>query len=310
MSKTVLITGGTGLIGKRLTTLLLKKGYQVSYLSRRKEAIPNVQVYRWDIAKGFIEEEALAKADYLIHLAGAGIADQRWSAERKQEIIASRTQSIELIARHLQGRPYKLKAFVSSSATGFYGANTGDVRLTEETRSGTDFLAHVTRSWENASELIYNVGVRTVKLRVGVVLSMDGGALPKITLPIQWGIGSPLGNGKQWVSWIHIEDLCNMYIEALENDKWKGIYNAVAPSPVTNEELTRQIANVVKRPLWVPNVPSFALRLLFGQMADVVLGSNYVSNQKISQTTNFQYAFESVADALQDLLKSQKGNAE
>lgn len=308
MSKTVLITGGTGMIGRRLTTLLLKKGYQVAYLSRKKEPIPNVEVYRWDIDKGFIEEEALAKADYLIHLAGAGIADQRWTPKRKQEIIASRTQSIELIARHLQGRPYRLKAFVSSSATGFYGADTGDVRLTEETRSGTDFLAHVTRSWENASELIYNVGIRTVKLRVGVVLSTEGGALPKITLPIRWGVGSPLGSGKQWVSWIHIEDLCNMYIEALENDQWKGTYNAVAPSPVTNEELTRQIAKAVERPLWAPNVPSFALRLLFGQMADVVLGSNYVVNQKISQATNFRYAFESVTDALQDLLKSQKGS--
>lgn len=304
MSKTVLITGGTGLIGKRLTTLLLNKGYQVSYLSRRKEAIPNVQVYRWDIPKGFIEEEALAKADYLIHLAGAGIADQRWTAARQQEIITSRTQSIELIARHLQGRPYKLKAFVSSSAIGFYGADTGDVRLTEDTRSGTDFLAHVTRSWENASEVIHNVGVRTAKLRVGVVLSMEGGALPKIAQPIRWGVGSPLGSGKQWVSWIHIDDLCNMYIEALENEKWKGIYNAVAPSPVTNEELTRQIAKALKRPLWLPNVPSFALRMLFGQMADVILGSNYVSNQKISQTTDFQYAFKSVEEALQDLLKS------
>ncbi|AEI50444.1 TIGR01777 family oxidoreductase [Runella slithyformis] len=302
MSKTVLITGGTGMIGRHLTTLLLKKGYQVSYLSRKKETIPHVQVYRWDIAKGFIEEEALAKADYLIHLAGAGIADQRWTPERKQEIIASRTQSIELIARHLQGRPYKLKSFVSSSATGFYGANTGDVHLTEETRSGTDFLAHVTRSWENASELISNVGIRTVKLRVGVVLSMDGGALPKIILPIRWGIGSPLGNGKQWISWIHIEDLCNMYIEALENEQWKGIYNAVAPAPVTNEEFTRQIAKALKRQLWAPNVPSFALKLLFGQMADVVLGSNFVINQKISQATNFQYTFKSVEEAFKDLL--------
>jgi len=304
MSKTVLITGGTGMIGSRLTTLLLEKGYEVSYLSRKKEPIPNVKVYKWDVTKGIIEEEALAKADYLIHLAGAGIADQRWTRARQQEIITSRTQSIELIARHLQGRPYKLKAFVSSSATGFYGANTGDIRLTEETRSGTDFLSHVTRSWENASELIQNVGVRTTKLRVGVVLSTEGGALPKIAAPIRWGVGSPLGSGKQWVSWIHIEDLCKMYIEALENEKWSGIYNAVAPTPVTNEDLTSQIAKVLKRPLWLPNVPSFALKILFGQMADVVLGSNYVVNDRIAKTTDFTYSFESVSAALQDLLKS------
>lgn len=263
-----------------------------------------MKVYKWDVAKGIIEEEALAKADYLIHLAGAGIADQRWTRARQQEIIASRTQSIELIARHLQGRPYKLKAFVSSSATGFYGANTGDIRLTEETRSGTDFLSHVTRSWENASELIHNVGVRTTKLRVGVVLSTQGGALPKIAAPIRWGVGFPLGSGKQWVSWIHIEDLCKMYIEALENERWSGIYNAVAPAPVTNEDLTSQIAKVLKRPLWLPNVPSFALKILFGQMADVVLGSNYVINDRIAKTTDFTYSFESVSAALQDLLKS------
>lgn len=304
MSKTVLITGGTGMIGSRLTTLLLEKGYEVSYLSRQKEPVPNVKVYRWDVAKGIIDEEALVKADYLIHLAGAGIADQRWTRARQQEIITSRTHSIELIARHLQGRPYKLKAFVSSSATGFYGANTGDIRLTEETRSGTDFLSHVTRSWENASELIHNVGVRTTKLRVGVVLSNEGGALPKIAAPIRWGVGSPLGSGKQWVSWIHIEDLCKMYIEALENEKWSGIYNAVAPTPVTNEDLTSQIAKVLQRPLWLPNVPSFALKILFGQMADVVLGSNYVINHRIANTTDFTYAFESVSAALQDLLKS------
>ncbi|RDB05941.1 TIGR01777 family oxidoreductase [Runella aurantiaca] len=304
MSKTVLITGGTGMIGSRLTTLLLEKGYEVSYLSRKKEPVTHVKVYKWDVAKGIIEEEALAKADYLIHLAGAGIADQRWTPARQQEIITSRTQSIELIARHLQGRPYKLKAFVSSSATGFYGANTGDIRLTEETHSGTDFLSHVTRSWENASELIHNVGIRTTKLRVGVVLSTQGGALPKIAAPIRWGVGSPLGSGKQWVSWIHIEDLCKMYIEALENEKWSGIYNAVAPTPVTNEDLTSQIAAVLKRPLWLPNVPSFALKILFGQMADVVLGSNYVVNDRIAKTTDFTYSFESVSAALQDLLKS------
>ncbi|WP_428662637.1 TIGR01777 family oxidoreductase [Runella sp.] len=308
MSKTVLITGGTGMIGTRLTALLLEKGYEVSYLSRKKKNIPNVKVYTWDVAKGIIEEEALAKADYLIHLAGAGIADGRWTNERKQEIITSRTQSIELIARHLQGRPYKLKAFVSSSGIGFYGANTGDTKLTEETRSGTDFLAHVTRSWENASELIHNVGIRTTKLRTGVVLSMEGGALPKIAMPIRWGVGSPLGSGKQWLSWIHIEDLCAMYIEALENEKWSGIYNAVAPTPVTNEELTRQIAGILKKPLWLPNVPSFALRLVFGQLADTVLGSNFVVNHRIAKATNFTYSFKSVSEALQDLLKSQKGH--
>jgi len=162
MTQTVLITGGTGMIGRRLTLFLLERGYQVAYLSREYVQIPNVKVYHWNPEKGLIDEEALENADYLVHLAGAGIADQRWSDRRKQEIINSRTKGIELIARVLQSRPYQLKAFVGASAIGYYGANTGNKPLTEETPSGTDFLAHVTRHWENASELIDNVGIRTV----------------------------------------------------------------------------------------------------------------------------------------------------
>jgi uncharacterized protein (TIGR01777 family) len=301
MTQTVLITGGTGMIGKRLTQLLLEKGYKIAYLSRKQESIPNVTVYRWDIDKNWIDDKALANADYIIHLAGAGIADARWTDKRRQEIINSRTKTIELIARELQGRPYKVKAFVSASAIGFYGADTGDKQLTEQTPSGSDFLAHVTRHWENSAELIDNIGIRTTKLRIGVVLSNEGGALPKISMPIRWGIGAPIGNGNQWMSWIHLDDLCRMFITALENNKWHGVYNAVAPTPVTNTELTRQIANVLQRPLWLPVIPAFALRLVYGEMANVVLGGNYVVNHRIRTETDFIYQFENLQSALQDL---------
>ncbi len=301
MAQTVLITGGTGMIGQRLTQFLLEKGYQVAYLSRKQESIPNVTVYRWDIEKNWIDDKALVNADYIVHLAGAGIADARWTEKRRQEIINSRTKTIELIAKELQGRPYKVKAFVSASAIGFYGADTGETPLTEQTPSGTDFLAHVTRHWENAAELIHNIGIRTTKLRVGVVLSNAGGALPKISMPIRWGVGAPLASGKQWVSWVHLDDLCRMFIAALEDEKWQGVYNAVAPTPVTNSELTRQIADVLHRPLWLPNIPAFTLRILYGEMANVVLGGNYVVNQRIRTQTNFIYQFENVQSALQDL---------
>lgn len=301
MTQTVLITGGTGMIGKRLTQLLLEKGYKVAYLSRKQESIPNVTVYRWDIDKNWIDDKALANADYIIHLAGAGIADARWTDKRRKEIINSRTKTIELIARELQGRPYKVKAFVSASAIGFYGSDTGNTQLTEQTPSGSDFLAHVTRHWENSAELIDNIGIRTTKLRIGVVLSNEGGALPKISMPIRWGIGAPIGNGKQWMSWIHLDDLCRLFIAALENNKWHGVYNAVAPTPVTNTELTRQIANVLKRPLWLPAIPAFALRLVYGEMANVVLGGNYVVNHRIRTETDFTYEFENLQSALQDL---------
>lgn len=301
MTQTVLITGGTGMIGKRLTQLLLEKGYKVAYLSRKQESIPNVTVYHWDIDKNWIDDKALANADYIIHLAGAGIADARWTDKRRKEIINSRTKTIELIARELQGRPYKVKAFVSASAIGFYGSDTGNTQLTEQTPSGSDFLAHVTRHWENSAELIDNIGIRTTKLRIGVVLSNEGGALPKISMPIRWGIGAPIGNGKQWMSWIHLDDLCRLFIAALENNKWHGVYNAVAPTPVTNTELTRQIANVLQRPLWLPVIPAFALRLVYGEMANVVLGGNYVVNHRIRTETDFTYEFENLQSALQDL---------
>ena len=301
MAQTVLITGGTGMIGKRLTQLLLEKGYKVAYLSRKHESIPNVTVYRWDIDKNWIDDKALANADYIIHLAGAGITDTRWTDKHRREIINSRTKTIELIARELQGRPYKVKAFVSASAIGFYGSDTGNTQLTEQTPSGSDFLAHVTRHWENSAELIDNIGIRTTKLRIGVVLSNEGGALPKISMPIRWGIGAPIGNGNQWMSWIHLDDLCRLFIAALENNKWHGIYNAVAPTPVTNTELTRQIAKVLHRPLWLPAIPAFALRLVYGEMANVVLGGNYVINHRIRTETDFIYQFENLQSALQDL---------
>ncbi len=306
MSKTVLITGGTGLVGSRLTELLLAKGYQVSYLSRRKEIIENVTVYRWDVQKSYIEDGALETADYIVHLAGAGIADERWSDQRKQELIESRTKSIELIAKELQSRPFNIKACVSASGIGFYGADTGNEHLNEDAATGTDFIAHVTRSWENAVDLVANVGIRTVKLRTGIVLSEKGGALPKMAQTIRLNVGAPLGTGKQWISWIHIDDLCEMYILAIENDKWRGVYNAVAPNPVTNLDFTRQISEVLKKHLWLPNVPAFSLKILLGEMAELILGGNYVLNNRIKSETNFQYQYPNIKLALTNVLNHNK----
>lgn len=301
MAETVLITGGTGMIGQRLTQLLLAKGYQVAYLSREQQSIPNVKIYRWNIEKKFLEEGALREVDYIVHLAGAGIADQRWSSKRKQEIIKSRTQSIELIARRLQEQPYNVKACVSASGIGFYGADTGNTRVSEQSVSGSDFVAHVTRHWEKSVELIDTMGIRTVKLRTGIVLSTEGGALPKMALPVQWGVGAPLASGKQWISWIHINDLCRLYIEAMENPQWHGIYNAVASTPVTNETFTRQVAEVLHRPLWLPNIPSVVLKTLFGEMSSLVIGGNYVINQRIKAETNFIFQFNDLKIALLNL---------
>ncbi|MCF0061871.1 TIGR01777 family oxidoreductase [Dyadobacter chenwenxiniae] len=300
--KKVLITGGTGLIGKRLTQLLLEKDYQVAYLSRKKTSIPSVQVFEWNVDKGYIEDGALENTDYLIHLAGAGVADERWTEERKKLIISSRTETAKLIHKKLTEKHIRPAAFVSSSGSSYYGEDTGDIRNTESSPPNSDFLSQVTVVWEKAANDMAALGIRTVKLRTGIVLSNEGGAIPRMAAPAKLGFGAPLGSGKQWVSWIHIDDLCRMYIEAMENESWEGAYNAVAAQPVTNEELTKQICITLGKPQWLPNVPAFGLKLAFGEMASVVLGSSYLINERIAKETNFQYYYEELDKALVEIL--------
>ncbi len=297
----ILITGGTGMIGHRLTELLLSKGHKVSYLSRKKDKLPNVEVFQWDIQKGYIEEGALEAADYVVHLAGAGIADKRWTDERKKEIIDSRIQPIELISNYLQKNNIQLKGFISASAIGIYGGDTGDVKLDENSELGRDFLAECTKLWEIHAKKVTNAS-RIVSVRIGIVLSEKGGALPKLVQPIRLGFGAALGSGKQFMSWIHVDDLCEIFVKAIEDETMQGPYNAVAPNPVTNQEITNVAAEVLKKPLWLPNVPSFALKLVFGEMGIVVTGGNFVLNKRLSKETDFQYKFINIKDALSDLL--------
>lgn len=303
----VLITGGSGLVGTRLTEILIARGFVVSHLTRKIEEIvvggKPVKTYLWDIKKGIIDEKAFLEADYLVHLAGAGIADENWSDERKREIIDSRTTSIDLIVSKLKILPDRLISFVSASGIGYYGANTDNEHISEQHTAGKDFVADCCIQWEAAADEIQALGIRTVKLRTGIVLSEKGGALPKLTQPVRWGVGAALGTGKQWQSWIHLDDLCEMYIKSLTDKQMTGAYNAVAPNPVTNYDLTKMSAQVLKRPFWMPNVPAFALKLVFGEMANIVLGGNYVLNQRIKQETDFDYKFVEVRKALADLLK-------
>ena len=311
----VLITGGSGLIGTRLSEILLSKGFSVSHLGRKKvtkiqtrptdskEKTSSIKTYYWDIERGMIDEEALLKADYLIHLAGAGIADEKWSEARKKEIIESRTKSIGLITNKLKIIPHQIKSFVSASGIGYYGADTGNEYISEQYTAGMDFVADCCIQWEAAADEIQNLGIRTVILRTGIVLSEKGGALPKLTQPVRWGVGAALGTGKQWQSWIHLDDLCEMYVKALTDERMNGFYNAVAPNPVTNYELTKLSAEVLKRPFWMPNVPAFALKMVFGEMADIVLGGNYILNKRIALETDFSCKYVEVKEALRDLLK-------
>ncbi len=302
MNETVLVTGGTGSIGQRLTQRLQQAGYQVSLLSRSPHTLPNVRVFAWNVDKGEIDSQAVTTADYIIHLAGAGIADERWTDARKQEILESRTRSAELITDVLKSSNHHVKAFVSASAIGYYGGDTDGRPLVETSPAGTDFLAQVTRAWERAADGVAALGIRTVKLRTGVVFTMAGGALPKLVQPIRLGAGVALGSGQQYISWIHIDDLCQMFMQALTDTRWRGAYNAVAPTAVTNADLTKQIASVLDKPLFLPNVPAFALKLLFGELAITVLGSTLVLNKRIQDETDFTYRFANLRYALADLL--------
>jgi uncharacterized protein (TIGR01777 family) len=297
--KNVLITGASGLIGTRLTKLLTAKGYTVSHLGRsRKDGA--VRSFVWDVDKKFIEDEALSGVDSVIHLAGAGVVDKRWTKARKAEILNSRIQSTQLLRTALEKNHTKVAAFISASAIGYYGFED-TAWIDEEHVPGKDFLADVTRQWEAEVNKVSEIGIRVVKLRIGIVFSKEGGALQSMVRPVKYFVGSPLGKGDQYISWVHIDDLCDMFIKALEDPAMKGAYNAVAPVPVTNKQLTKIIARKLNRILLMPPVPKFVLKLILGEMADIVVTGSKVSSEKI-KAAGYQFRFADVNKALDDLL--------
>ncbi len=301
MAKNILITGATGLVGSQLTELLLQKGYHVSHVGRTKRT-GKVPSSVWNVDKGTIDMDAFQCVDTIIHLAGAGVADKRWTASRKKEISTSRIKSTRLIFETLKKEAHQVKSLISASAIGFYGFTTGEEVFTEDSKPGTDFLAQVTQQWEEEVETISSLGIRVVKLRIGIVLSDKGGALPAMATPIRFGVGAPLGTGKQYLSWIHLKDLCAMFLKAVEVETMKGAYNAVGPEWVTNQEMTKSIASVLRRPLWLPPIPTLVMRIIIGEMADIVVNGSKISSTKI-QETGFKFQFTELTSALDDLLK-------
>ena len=287
----ILVTGGTGLIGSNLCNLLKSKGHNVLILSRGKTKKTNV--FHWDIEKKHIDNEAIINADYIIHLAGAGIADKRWTKSRKKQLIASRVDSTNLLFEKVKELNPNLKGFISASGIGFYGAITSKKIFQENDAPNNDFLSKICILWEKEVYKFNSLNIRTVVLRTGVVFSKEGGALEKIIKPIKLGAGASLGSGKQYMPWIAMEDLCNMYVSAIENIEIKGIYNAVAPEHITNEELTKSIAKTLKKPLWLPNIPSFFLKIILGELAVILLEGSRVSSEKIKKT-GFNFLFPTI----------------
>jgi uncharacterized protein (TIGR01777 family) len=300
--KRVLITGASGLIGTKLTEMLVAEGFQVVQLGRSKKegSIPS---FTWDITRGVMDAEALTGVEAIIHLAGAGIADKPWTEKRKQEIRDSRTRSTRLLFDQLKKGNHTVKTFVSASAIGYYGFAGGETVFTEDSKPGSDFLASVVKDWETEIDRIQELGIRTVKIRIGIVLSEKGGALKAMANPVRWGVGAPLGTGKQYMSWIHVDDLCRMFVYAVKNEHLHGAYNGVGPVWVSNRELTEVIAKVLKKPLWLPPVPGIVLKLMLGEMADLVLKGSKVSGEKIAQA-GFTYHYPDLEGAVTDLLRT------
>ncbi len=299
----VLITGGSGLIGTHLTSTLLSKGYKVTHLSRKLTKQNNIRVFQWDPEKGILNPEALDGIDFVINLSGANIGEKRWTKRRKEEIVNSRVDSARLLFSTLNFNNTKLKAFISASAIGYYGTINSDKIFDETDPPANDFLGTTCRQWEEAADLFGSSGIRTVKIRTAVVLEKNDSALSKLMMPARFGFLVQTGNGRQYMPWIHIKDLCNIYVKAIEDQNMRGPYNAVSPDYITHKEFIKTLASVMNRWLFPVPVPYFILKMVLGEMSDVVIKGSRVSAKKIL-TSGYRFVFEKHEDALQDIINS------
>jgi uncharacterized protein len=299
--QSVLITGGGGLIGRYLTSVLLAEGYKVSHLSRQTNRFGKVRVFRWDPEKEYLNPEVFDGVDYLVHLSGANIGEKRWTDRRKEDILNSRVTSAGLLFRTIAENRIKLKAYITASATGYYGSVTSDKIFTEDDPPSEDFLGSTCRLWEVSADLFEGLGIRTVKIRTAVVLEKNDSALTKLMNPAKYGMVVRLGNGKQYFPWIHINDLCNIYLKAIMDDNICGAYNAVAPQHITQNEFLRTMAGVMKKPVFLLPVPSWILRAVMGEMSDIVTKGSRISSEKIIGT-GYNFKFDKLEEALKNVI--------
>lgn len=314
---TVMITGGTGMIGTSLSRLLLQQGYDVIILSRNPIATasaykttyqqnsfrPSGKIFyaKWNTETMNIDNEALKQADYIVHLAGEGVAKKRWTKKRKEEIKLSRTKSSELLYQCLSSQPNKVKAVISASAIGWYGPDNGKV-FNENDPAADDFLGQTCKAWEESIDKVESLGKRLVKLRLGIALSNEGGALVEFKKPARLGIAAILGSGNQMVSWVHIDDLCRAFIHAIETSEMSGAYNLAAPQPCSNKDVTLGIAKAMNGAFYLPmHVPSFILKLIMGEMSVEVLKSTTVDSSKLQQS-GFNFIYSQINSALKHLI--------
>ena len=298
--KSVLITGGSGLIGSYLSSLLLSKGYRVSFLSRKNRPDSRIPVFRWDPENNYIDPEAL-DTDFIVHLAGANIGEGRWTPGRKKEIVQSRVASSELIFNKTKEYNSRLSAFISASATGFYGSSTSDNIHIEQDPPADDFLGTTCRLWEEAANRFSAAGIRTVTVRTAVVFEKTDGAMRRFLSSASFGVFPILGSGNQWMPWIHIDDLCHIYLKAIEDTTMKGPYNAVAPSFVNNRDFMKILSSVMKKPFFHPPVPAFLLRLAMGESSVIALSGSRVASLRLTES-GFIFRYPDTAEALRDII--------
>ncbi|MBT8261873.1 MAG: TIGR01777 family oxidoreductase [Bacteroidia bacterium] len=299
----ILITGATGVIGTHLVKACLSKGHRIHFLTTRKEKIESKTNYKgfyWNPDTGEVDNQAFKDVTVIIHLAGASIS-KRWTKSYKKVILDSRIKTAKLLFTAMQNNEHSVTHFVSASGVSIYPPSFTKFYTEEDNEVDNSFLGEVVKAWEDAANQFKQLGIKVTKVRTGLVLATEGGALPAIAAPVRKGVGAPLGSGNQWQSWIHIDDMTNIYLNIIENG-WGGTINAVSPNPATNKRLTKLIAKTLKKPLWLPNVPAFVLKLLLGEMSMLVLQGQLVSSKRLEEA-GFSFRFFNLESALDDLLK-------
>lgn len=294
--KNILITGGTGLIGSEIRKMLEEKSWNTAILTRNKQQTGKNSFY-WNYDEGVVDKAAIEFADVIIHLTGENISSRRWTEKQKKKILDSRVGYTRLLYDAVKNSVKRPEKIVSASAIGYYGAITSDKIFSENDSPGDDFISEVVKAWEEELKKLGELGIAHNILRIGVVMSPKGGALAKMITPVRYYTGSPIGSGKQFMPWIEISDLARMFLFLIESDISGEIFNAVAPQHITNGELMEKLAKAMRRPMILPPVPTWALRLLFGEMSVIMTTGSRVSSQKI-RDTGFEYEYKDIVNVL------------
>lgn len=289
------------MIGQHLSSLLLQKGHEVLHLSRSKNtSFQNVEIIVWNIREQMLEYEKLEGIDCIIHLAGANIFEKSWSEKNKQIIVDSRVESAKLLYKSIEKLKEKPKLIISASAVGYYGSKTSEHVFVEEDPAGKDFLAKTCIQWEKSIEAFSMLGIRYICLRQPMVLAKEHSALQQLELPTKLGLAAALGSGKQWMPWIHIDDLCRIYLHCIENTNMYGNFNVVAPEHVDNKSFTKKLTKALKRPAWLPKVPAILIKSIFGEKSIMILEGSRISSNKLLKN-NFVFSYSTLESAFKEI---------